>query len=136
MGLSQWIIRNDGTTEPSINDKGEWVNATECIELRKEYWLRNAINPLTRERYGKNVTDMCSEFIPLSKEDLKGILEKTKNSVKLKDEIEVMRTFDMPMFYSNHDFDWCLMGMAHFNRVMSNRLRSNKETQYYYIESW
>ena len=136
MGLDQWILRNDGKSKPDIDDNGDWVNVTECIQLRKEYWLRNILNPYVKERTGRNITDLCAEFIPISRDELLEVTGKTKRSVRLKDELEVMDTYRTGMFYSNHDFDWCIMGMSDFNRVMCNRLRSDKETQYYYFESW
>ena len=75
MGLDQWIVRNSNGKTPSIDEKGNWINATECIKLRGDYWLRNHLNPVVQERTGKKITDMCMEFIPVTVEDLEDVIE-------------------------------------------------------------
>lgn len=137
MGLDHAILRNKTGEFPEINpENGEFVKAKELITLRKEYWLHNRIMDIGVEKTGKKVEDLNCEYIPLTREELYEILEDSKRCVKEKDEFLVQRLFDVGMFYSNHDFDWCMEGMAHFNRVMGNCLRSEKETCYFYWSWW
>ena len=136
MGLDQWIVRNSNGETPSIDENGKWINATECIKLRSDYWLRNHLNPVVQERCGKNITDMCMEFIPIEVEDLEDVIEDSKTCLRERETWVAMDLFDTGLFYSNHDFDWFIAKLGYFNRVMCNRLRSKKETHYWYIESW
>lgn len=136
MGLDHAILRNKTGEVPEINEKGEFIKAKELISLRKEYWLHNRVMEIAIEKTGKELEDLNCEYIPLTREELCEILEDSKRCVREKDESLVQRLFNVGMFYSNHDFDWCIEGMIYFNRVMGNCLRNKKETNYFYWSWW
>ena len=137
MGLDHAILRNKTGETPEIDPKtGEFIKAKEIISIRKEYWLHNRIMKIAVEKTGKTVDELNCEYIPITREELYDILEDSKRCVKEKDEFLVQRLFDVGMFYSNHDFDWCMEGMTYFNRVMGNCLRNQKETNYFYWSWW
>lgn len=136
MGLDQAILRNKTGETPEINNKGEFIKAKELLVLRKEYWLHNRLMEIGVKKTGKTVSELNCEYIPVTREELYEILEDSKRCVKEKDEILVQKLFDVGMFYSNHDFDWCLEGMRIFNRVMGNCLRNKNETEYFYWSWW
>ena len=136
MGLDHVILRNSDGVLPEIDDDGEFVNAKELLVLRKQYWLHNRIMEIGMAKTGKSWDELNCQYIPLTCDELYGILEDSKYCVKEKDEIIVDELFGVGMFYSNHDFDWCMESMAHFNRVMSNCLRNKKELCYFYWSWW
>lgn len=136
MGLDQAILRNKDGRLPDIDDNGDFVNAKELIALRKENWLHNRLIEIGKQKLGKTYDELNCMYIPVTREELYEILEDSKRCVKEKDEFLVQDLFDVGMFYSNHDFDWCMEGMTHFNRVMGNCLRNEKETEYFYWSWW
>lgn len=136
MGLDQAILRNKTGEKPVIQENGEWGETKEIISLRKAYWLQNRLLEIGKEKTGKTDEELNLEYIPLTKEELEDILEDSKRCVKEKEEYLVCRLFGVGMFYSNHDFDWCIEQMKYFNRVIGNCLRNKKETYYFYWSWW
>ena len=136
MGLDQWILRADNdNVEPSVNqENGEWMNAKQVLQLRKEYWLHNRIMELGIQKLKKPIDDLNCVMIPLRKEELQNILEDSKTCVSEKSNYLIDEYFD---YYpiSTSDTDWVIEGMKIFNKTISNALRSKNEN-YYYTSWW
>ncbi len=137
MGLDQAILRNKTGEIPEIDSEtGEFLKAKELLTLRKERWLHNRVTEIGTKKLGKEYDELNCEYIPLTREELYEILEDSKRCVNEKDELLVQRLFNVGMFYSNWDFEWCIAGMKLFNRKMANYLRNENETEYFYWSWW
>lgn len=115
--------KSDGEIEkyPIIERK---VKAKEVLWLHKAYWLGNII-----EKKGIET----KYFIYLSKNDLKDILNKSKQCLKTKDEYFVNKYFDTVVLSSYEEYViW--EQFKKFNRVVGNLIRNEKEVHYWYLK--
>ena len=115
--------RRDGGVE-QYSDIERCVKAKEVLWLHKAYWLGNIIKEKGVE---------SKYFIYLSKNDLRDILEKSKECLREKDEYLVNRYFHTGVLSSYEEFViW--EQFKYFNRVVGNLLKSDKETHYWYLK--
>ena len=119
--MEQYILKTDGVL-PTLNEDNEWVDATVCVFFREQFWLDNIVSWIFFERTGESLAD--GVIVPLSRDDVRKIIVLSKECVRVKSESFTMDTFNLGLFGSAWEFDFCLECMRHFNRCMSGRLKS------------
>ena len=100
------------------------VNAKEVLYMHKAYWLGNIIEELGVE---------TKDFIYLSRNVMKIILDKSKECSRTKDKSLFKRYFNIG-YLSSYEEMVMWEQLSYFNRVMGNLLRNEKETHYWYLK--
>ena len=123
MSLNQYILRGSHNVTPKLNENGEWEYCEELCNSHKYYWLHNIII--------KDKDELNEEFIPLTCEELKDIIQKGKEVTSAKSIFLLREYFDYEV-HSDNELNCVIDDIKKWNMIMRRYLRNTKKKEYYY----